>query len=319
MLTLLKHAMRLNDAIQAEYQASFDVAAKNSWSNVVATTIEGSGVEEIREFLVEDIKLRDGEGVEYSDLRTHGMTIAHRKVSGGFVVKDRDFKSETAMKLLLSATSGLGAASTLVGQKLLLALLNNPNAKAYDGLPFFGAGHFNNYKDDTQGVYDNTSTGKVLDATNLSAAIAEIESRAMPDGTPRNLKARWLLHPPSLKKDAHTASGAKFIAGTENVIATQTTFGVVPVTIPGLAPLYGDGVWIVAAELPGGKAFERPFGISKLVPPSLTDFSGLTDPQLRRMQELEYLVTGDLAAYLGHPYLAHRCAVGEPPPPEPEE
>lgn len=307
MFTPLNQVMALNKTLQSVYQASYDVAAKNRWASIVANEVEGAGVADLKEFLVEDLKIRVGNGVEYSDLKTHSMEISHAQAAGGFRVRDRDFKTQNAMQIKIDAASGLGTAATLLGQKLLLNLINSATAKAYDGLSFWNTGHYVNYKDNTQGTFSNTETAKDLTADNLAAAAAAIESRVMADGTPRNIKAKWLLHGPALKKKAHEATGAEFISATTNVV--KSVYDIVPVQVPGLAQLSNKDVWIVAGELEGGGTFARPFGISTLIPTTLTNFDGLTVPELTRMQELEYLVTGDLAAYLGHPYLVHRCAV----------
>jgi hypothetical protein len=219
------------------------------------------------------------------------------------------------LQIKTDAAAALGTQAMLLGQVLLLGLLNNVNAKAYDGINFFGTGHFVNYKDTSQGTYGNVTTAQDLTAANLAAAAARIESRVMADGTPRNLRAKWLLHPPSQKYAAQIATQAEYIgvsvgsgAATQaNVI--KTAYDITPVQVPGLAQVGGKDVWIVAAELEGGGTFAKPFGISTLIPMTLTNFDGLTIPELARAQELEYAVTGDLAAYLGHPYLVERCAV----------
>lgn len=308
MITLLNHVLKLNDAIQAEYQSGYDVAAGNQWAKEVAAEVSGNGIHEIREFLVEDIKLRVGEGVEYSDLKTAAMTVLHRKAAGGFELADRDFVSKGALQFKVDYARGLGIKAGLLGQELLLALLNNASAKAYDGLNFFATGHFTNYKDTSQGVYDNVETaGLDLTAENLAAIVAKIESRTMADGTPRNLKAKWLMHAPALKFKAYQATGAQFISATSNVVAVKSTYDITPVTVPGLAQVGGKDVWIVVAELPGGGYFAKAFGISTLVPTSITNFDGMTVPELKRAQGLEYIATGDLAAFVGHPYLVHRC------------
>lgn len=309
MITLMRHVMKLNDAIQTEYQSAYDLAQKNTWSNGVASEINGNGIHEIREFLVEDIKLRVGEGVEYSDLRTHAMTVSHRKAAGGFKVADRDFVSGGAIQFKVDYARGLGVKSAMLGQELLLSLINGANTKSYDGLNFFATGHYNNYTDGSQGTYDNAETGKSLTVDNLAAAIAKIEDRQMADGTNRYLRAKWLLHPPALKKAAYEATGASFISATDNVLAKKSTYDVTPVTVPGLAKVGGKDVWIVLAELDGGGTFGKAFGISTLVPTSITNYDGLTVPELKRAQGLEYIAAGDLAAFVGHPYLAHRCAV----------
>lgn len=309
MFTPLNQVMALNKTLMSVYNASYDTAAKNRWASIVANEVEGAGVADLKEFLVEDLKIRVGNGTEYSDLKTHSLEISHAQAAGGFRVRDRDFKTQNAMQIKIDAASGLGTAATLLGQKLLLSLINSTTAKSYTGQAFFGTGHYVNYKDSSQGTFVNAETGKDLTDENLALAAAAIESRVMADGTPRNVKAKWLLHPPSLKRKAHIATGAEFISATSNVVAKKSVYDITPVQVSGLAQVGGKDVWIVAGELEGGGTFARPFGISTLIPTSLTNFDGLTIPELARMQELEYLVTGDLAAYLGHPYLVHRCAL----------
>lgn len=309
MFTPLNQVMALNKTLQSVYNASYDTAAKNRWASVVANEVEGAGVADLKEFLVEDLKIRVGSGVEYSDLKTQSMEIAHAQAAGGFRVRDRDFKTQNGMQIKTDAAAGLGTSATLLGQKLLLDLINSASSKAYTGQAFWGTGHFVNFKDTSQGTYGNALTATDLTAANLALAAAAIESRVMADGTPRNIKAKWLLHPPSLKMAAHTATGAEFISATSNVIASKSVYDITPVQVPGLAQVSSKDVWIVAGELEGGGTFARAFGISTLIPTTLTNFDGLSIPELARMQELEYLVTGDLAAYLGHPYLVQRCAV----------
>lgn len=315
MLTPMNQVMALNRTLQAVHNSAYEAAAKNRWAPMVANEVEGAGVADIKEFLIEDIKIRVGPGIEYSDLRTHAMTISHAQAGGGFVVRDRDFKSQTATQIKTDASAALGVQSALLGQKLLLDLINNTATKAYDGLAFFGSGHYVNYKDSSQGTFTNVDTGKDLTPANLAAAAAAIEGRVMADGTPRMLKAKWLLHPPSLKYAAQIATQAEYIGVTVgSAAATQSNmiksaYDITPIQVPGLAQVGGKDVWIVVAELEGGGTFARPFGISTLFPMNLTSFDGLTVPELARAQELEYLATGDLAAYVGHPYLVHRCAV----------
>jgi len=310
MLITQDQFLAVNKSLQSEYQYSLASAVRNSWLPFVASSTEGMGVADVRHFLVESLKPRVGQGTEVFDLATESVSVEHKQLSGSFVVRDRDLVSEATKNVLRSAAKGLGESVELVKQQLLLAMIN-ANAKAYDDIPFFGTGHFNNYKDSSFGTFDNAETGKDLTSDNLAAAIAAIEDRKMPDGTPRMLKAKWLLHAPALKKKAHEATGTQIERDSSNLVdRTRTTYGVVPLTVPGLAKVGGKDVWIVTAEhVTGADALSRPFGVSTLIEPRITDFSGITVPHLARMKELEYILAGDLAVYLGHPYLAHRCAV----------
>lgn len=303
--------LKLNKSLQVEFQFSVAAAARNAWVSRLASETDGRGVEDVRAFLAEHSRLRAGKGVAYFDLEFAHLHIAHQEVSGGFVVEDRDLVGEHAEELLKSAVSALGESALLCKQSMVLDIIN-ANAKAYDGLPFFATGHFVNYKDAAAGVYDNDEAAKDLTDTNLAASIAKIEDRKMPDGTPRMLKARWLLHPPSLKKKAIDATGAEFLTdGTSPIYAekVRTKFGVVPVTVPGLAQVGGKDAWIVAADDGMGSPMSRPFGISTLLPARVTDFDGITAPHLARAQQLEVILSGDFTAYPGHPFLAHRCAL----------
>lgn len=301
--------LAINKSLQYEFSHSVASAARNSWRPVVSCDTPGLSVEDVRHFLIEAVLARVGAGTEFFDLATESLRIQHEQLSAGFEVSERDTMTEAGKELLRNAASALGESTEITKQALLLDLINDPGAKAYDGIAFFGTGHYVNYKDASQGTYDNAETGKDLTADNLAAAIGAIEDRRMPDGrTPRMLKAKYLLHAPALKKKAHDATGVQLAeAGTTG---TRSTFGVLPLSVPGLAKVGGKDVWIVTAELAtGGGPLARPFGISTLIPPHITDFSGITVPMLERMKQLKYILAGDLTAYLGHPYLAHRCAV----------
>ena len=310
MFTPMNVVMALNKSLQTVYQASFDAAVQNAWAKEVAVDIPGEASEDIRQFLVEDIKIREGLGVEYSDLRVHGMTISHKPAGGGFHVRDRDFKTAGAIQIKTDAASGLAAAAALYGQNALLKLINGltTTTKAYDGLNFCATGHFVNYKDNSQGTFDNITTGADITTIanlpkTLATAAAKIESRIMADGTPRMIRPRWLLHAPAKKFEAYTATSAEFIPMTDNVVAKKSTYDITPVQVPGLAQVGGKDVMLLVGELIGGGTLARPFGISTLFPPQMTNFDGLTNPELARMRELEYDCTADLTAYVGHPYL----------------
>lgn len=311
MFTPLNVVMALNKSFQTVANASIKAALENQWSKEVAVEKPGEGTDDILQFLIEDIKVREGLGIEYSDLRVAGMTISHKPQGGGFQVRDRDFKTAGAIQIKTDAASALAASGALRGQDALLKLINNPATKAYDGIAFFGAGHFNNYKDASQGVFSTTTTtaaafSKDNIADYVADAVGAIESRVMADGTPRMVRPRWLMHSPLTKQLAYTATSAAFISMTENVVAKKSTYDITPVMVPGLAKVGGKECMILVAELIGGGTVSKPFGISTLFPPQLTNFDGLTAPELARMKALEFDCTADLTAYVGHPYLVQR-------------
>jgi len=309
MFTPLNVVMALNKSLQVVHQSSYDVALENRWAKDVAVERNGESADDLLQFLVEDIRMREGLGIEYSDLRVAGTMISHKPAGGGFLVRDRDFKTAGAIQIKTDAASGLGAGAALYGQNSLLKLVNGltTTTKAYDGLVFCGTGHYVNYKDTSQGVYSNKTTGCDFTAANIAKTVATgaaaIENRVMADGTCRMVRPRWLLHSPTNKYEAYTATAASFIAMTDNVVAKKSTYDITPVSVPGLAQVGGKDVLILVAELVGGGMLSRPFGISTLFPPTLTNFDGLTIPELARMRELEFDCTADLTAYVGHPYL----------------
>lgn len=309
MLTPLNVVMALNKTLQVVHQSSYDVALQNRWMNEVAVERTGEGVDDLIQFLVEDIKIREGLGIEYSDLRVAGTTVTHKPAGGGFHVRDRDFKTAGAIQVKTDAASGLGAAAALYGQNALLKLINKltTTTKAYDGLAFCATGHYVNYKDASQGTYDNITTGCDFTTANVAKTLADgaakIESRVMADGNNRMVRPRWLLHSPNTKFQAWTATSASFITMTDNVVAKKSTYDITPVAVPGFAQVGGKDAMLLVAELVGGGMLSRPFGVSTLFPPTMTNFDGLTIPELARMREMEYDCTADLTAYVGHPYL----------------
>ena len=309
MLTPLAVVMKLNQSLQAVHQASYEVALENRWAKEVAVERPGQGVDDFIQFLVEDIRIREGLGIEYSDLRIAGTAISHKPAGGGFEIRDRDFVSGGAIQMKTDASSGLGAAAALYGQNALLKLINSltTTTKAYDGISFCGTGHFVNYKDNTQGVFTNVTTGcdfsDAAIAKTIAAGAAKIESRVMADGNTRMVKPTKLMHRPQNKFQAYTATAASFISMTDNIMAKKSTYDITPVSVPGFLQVGGKDAMLLVAELVGGGMLSLPFGISTLFPPTLTNYDGLTVPELARVKKLEFDCTADMSAYVGHPYL----------------
>lgn len=309
MFTPLNVVMSLNKSFQAVHQASFDAALQNRWAQDVAVERNGEGADDFLQFLVEDIRMREGLGIEYSDLKVAGTMISHKPAGGGFEIRDRDFVTAGSIQIKTDAASGLGASAALYGQNALLKLINKltTTTKAYDGLAFCATGHFVNYKDASQGTFDNITTGCDFTTANIAQTIATaaaaIESRVMASGDNRMVRPRALMHAPKNKFQAYTATAASFISMTDNVVAKKSTYDISPVSVPGFAQVGGKDAMLLVADLVGGGMLSRPFGISTLFPPSMTNYDGMTVPELKRVRKLEFDCTADLTAYVGHPYL----------------
>lgn len=206
----------------------------------------------------------------------------------------------------------------------------------YDGKPFFATDHPVNGVDASDGTFANllnaTSLGALapideavtLDVAvkNFGRVIAYMASIKMPNGRdPRKLRPVGLIVPPAMTTRAQQLTNAKLIAqaaasggGGADVEAIVRNWGVgQPVQADELGAAFGGSdtdYYVIAAgadrsEL-GALAYvnREPFNVI---------FHGpMTDAQLARMREFQWLTGGRNVVGYGHPYLLFKVK-GTPP------
>jgi phage major head subunit gpT-like protein len=226
----------------------------------------------------------------------------------------------------------MGAYAAYWPQKQVAAAIR-ANANSYDGVAFFSASHPLNPFDSAAGTYANVFTGAAsgsypgacpIDAsvtldvavTNLQKAIAYIHTLKMPNGVdPRNLRVTQLIVPPAMVSRAQQLTNAKFIAqaatggaGSADIESVVQNWGLgQPVEAPELAAAFGGSdtdyyltVEGITSDDVGAFTYvnREAFGIV---------YNGeMTDAQLARANELQWLTRGRNVVGLGHPYLAFK-------------
>lgn len=308
-----KYLQALNDSFQTEFTGSYEAAVENSWAPSMASIIQVSGRSNVIDMMVENLKIgfESGRGTR-TDLKDVGFQIDVRRADGGFELEKADFLSlqnlERAAVRGAQASAMLGYEAKLFPQSVALQLLTEGTSRVcFDGKAFFATDHPNNYFTSAAGTYSNYETGKDLTTANVAAAVAQLRGRKMPNGTPRNLKPEILFHSTDLEARAWSAIDAQNVTvqSTTAIVTSRilAMFGLTPVCIPGLPAKW----WGVSASNNAVSRVNKPLIIGELAPFSLTDYSDLTDAELRRRSVLEYTAEGFLQAQYGWPYLIHLC------------
>ena len=209
---------------------------------------------------------------------------------------------------------------------------------AYDGVAFFATNHPVNPGKASAGTYSNLHTGGSTAASgntpldpgacpidesvsvevaiqNLSKMFAYLASIKQANGEdPRGLRPDSLFASPRLFPRAVQLTNAKMIAqiassgaGSANVEQLINALGYAqPVMCPELSGFEGDTTYFIGAK----QLLTDPFGAvvyTQREPFSINWYTGITEVELARRNELEYHVNGRNSITSGHPYLLHKC------------
>lgn len=205
-----------------------------------------------------------------------------------------------------------GSAAYWPQEKLFELLGTATTAKSYDNVAFFSTAHPINPALTGGSTYSNRIAAKPIDETNaptiaeamsnFGSVIASIASLRQPNGKPRNLVPKYLMHGPDLRKRANELLDTKFYGSgqgaTENVVSR---YGVEPVNATELTEA---GVYYVACEMLPGEG--GPIIYQQREPYVMTSYTPETLADLQRRKEFEWSFDGRNAAAFGHPYLLFR-------------
>lgn len=217
-------------------------------------------------------------------------------------------------------------------EKQVLKALNAGTLAAsvsYDGVPFFSASHPLNPFDSVLGNYVNLFTGGAsagvtpgacpvagtdtnADLIALTRAVTFIEGQyKMPNGVdPRRLRVSGILAPTALKGPMIRALDSKFITSAAGGMLDPTAIvSMLGLGSPMFAPELGAGFtngsdtayYLIAdnavSDMVGGMSYyeREPFAIV---------YNGeMTDSQLARANEIQWLTRGRNVVTYGHPYM----------------
>ncbi|MBX3204010.1 MAG: Mu-like prophage major head subunit gpT family protein [Labilithrix sp.] len=305
------YVVKANSKIQSVYTGSYEAAKQNNWADKLISTVPVESYQQINDMMIETLTITEESGREtLSDLKSKPIVIESKRFSGGFKIREIDFLSLPQMASGLTryteAAGQLGAEAALFGQRLGLKFFaNGLTTNGLDGVPFFSASHPTDFSSALNGTYTNYETAKALTAENFAAAVAQLETRVMPNGTSRNLRAKYLFHSPQLKLKAREVTGAQFLAKTGGGTSSNVLvdYDVIPVSVPGLPAKW----WGVMAENVSPSGINRAIGIGVLQDFSIADFSDITSYTLRQSSELACSAKGHIGGFYAWPYLIHLC------------
>jgi phage major head subunit gpT-like protein len=203
--------------------------------------------------------------------------------------------------------------------KLILAGETDTYGKAYDEKAFFAEDHPINPVTGRGGDYKNLWTDLPLDvaadpeeevteadaiaiaAANLNTAVANVMGLTQPNGAPRFLRPRVLLHGPQLQYRVNQLLESRFYNAGENVF---TRLGIEPVCSFELANADDPSEWYLGVEPVAGEG--AAFVYQDREPYTLTSYTSESQVELNRRKLYEWLFDGRNAAAYGHPYLFHK-------------
>lgn len=305
---LTQHVLTTEDRLSKEFDSSYEEAAKNAYYEAFVGTRPGEGRRDRLEWLLNTAgitKLDKGK-MEFEQLVTAAHEIFHEDFGKGLQISRNQFEDDE-FSFATDWSAQQGANVVLLPQVLATTAIK-ANIVGYDGLTFFNAAHpINPIAGAAFGTYSNVRTVSPLTVDNFAAAVAQMESFINPNGANRSLKAKHLIVPPALRKTALEITGAKQIAATENVIATN--YGVDVIVAADLSTSAGglDTTWYVSTEMAGTKAMTKPWIYSLRRDFEFSSYDGISQVELARMNLLEWHVRGRAQLAAGHPFLMIRC------------
>jgi phage major head subunit gpT-like protein len=297
------------------YNTDYELALKNAWWDKLATLKTSEGSSNIYQFLLSSFDLAplDDGTMIYSNMLTQAFSATNADRGGGLKIKKNQLKDDE-FGFAADWMGQAGAAMALAPQYLLTPTVVNGAAttngliiggatqNGYDGVPFFSASHPVNPFNAAMGTYANIYAGAsyALSITSYAVGEAKLRSLVMPNGRNRNLKAKYLVAPPSLRKMALEVTGAKFVSSTAQGGPTENVFigdGVEPLIINELE--VEPDSWYLVADTGSGIG---PFIYQLREAFEMNAYTGMTQAELNRVNEFEWQIRGRDVALYGHPY-----------------
>lgn len=288
---------------------------------------------------------RLGGEVQFDDLVSQTHSIEYKAATAGLKLNRYQMSDVVngvpggeAMDLAANWSRGIGAYMSYFPQKHIAKLINDgeqATALAYDGQKFFDTDHPVNPFDTSLGVYANVFTGAAsgsypgalpiddsvsvdVAVQNVGKAIAYIQSIKMPNGEdPRMLRARAIVAPPALTTRVQQITNAKMIAqdsanggGSADIEAVVRNWGLQqPVEGTELGAGFTNGSdtsWYLAVEeITSDDVGGLIWGVREDF--SVTYHDTMSDAELDRANELEWICRGANRGQYGHPFLLFKC------------
>lgn len=288
---------------------------------------------------------RLGGEVQFDDIVSQTHSLEYKAATAGLKLNRyqmSDVKNGLpggeAMDLGAHWARGIGAYMSYFPQKHIAKLINDgeqASALAYDGEKFFDTDHPVNPFDSSVGTYANVFTGAASGSypgalpihsgvtvdvalENIGKALAYIQSIKMPNGEdPRMLRARAIIAPPAMTTRVQQLTNAKMIAqaaasggGGADIEAVVRNWGFQePIEAAELGAGFTNGSdtsWYLAVEeITSDDMGGLIWGVRE--PFSVTYHDTVSDAELDRANELEWICRGANVGQYGHPFLLFKC------------
>jgi len=315
MLYTINHVLNTEARLEKLMSNAYGAVAANSWWRTVMCERPGEGSKQEFEWLLSQAEIYRlnsvGDGMRYDDMITQGHSVTHEDFGAGLKIKRNQFEDDEFQFAGDWATQ-MGSRIALDPQyECIRMITQGETLKAYDLLPYYAknrpvnpqlgtggpAGAYDNLIDDMNDVdsvtFPNNATNPELNAANLVALIAYIKTI---NPRTRHLQPKILRVPPQLEKVALELTNAAFIGATENVIR-KYQLEVLVVDELGTSPKtwYLD---CLVGETPGLLPFVRFIRRGY----EMTSYTGMTQAELARSNQLEWHVRWRYGYMYGHPY-----------------
>ncbi len=314
------------------------------WYQKIAKPMPSTGKRERVSFMFDTAKIdyvsRLGGEVMFEDLAMSSFEFEAKAATGGFKLNrfQLDDHDGGGVQLAKEWSTQIGAYAAYWPQKQVANALKVGGAASslcYDGTPFFSAAHPVHPFEDAFGTYANDFTGAAsgsypgacpIDASvtldvafnNLNKIFTYVQQIKMPNGEdPRGLRVVGLIVPPAMRTRVVQLTNAKSIAqaaagggaAAADVEAVITDWGLqAPIVADELsAGLGGNDTTYYAIVDQLATSEVGAIGWSEREPFAVVYNGELTDAQLARMNELQWLTRGRNTTFYGHPYMLMRC------------
>lgn len=311
---------------------------KFQWSGNVSNELPSSGKRERLIWMLDTARIdyqdHMGGSVEFDELISRTVEFEPTAATGGlkvnrFHLEDLD---GGGVQQATEWSRQIGQYAAYWKQKQIAKAVRmgaGTTVVAYDGLSFFNAAHPLNPFDSTVGTYSNVFTGVDISTTvtldvaftNFQSVIKKIADIKMPNGVdPRFLRINKLIVPPALAARAQQLTNAKFVAqaaasggGSADVEAMISNWGIgQPIQADELGAAITDGAagsdtaYYVVCDFAGSDQLGALTYVNREAFQVIYN-DQMTDAQLARANELQWMIRGRNVVGYGHPYLLFKC------------
>ena len=306
----------------------YDALLQNLWWTKVAREHSIQTEKERIHWILETAQIHTTEdgNVDFEDLGVFSTEYTTDFAAAGLRLKRTKLEDLDANGIDIAANwaSQIAKQAAYWPQTQVADFIKN-NGLTYDGLSLFNAAHpVNVLRGASFGTFSNilgasaAVSGVTADValTNFTNALATIAT--IPNATgdqPRRLRVDAILHPPALRKALRQVTDSEYIAaaaatggGSQDVRGVLSDFNVELIQAEELSAAFGgsDSIYYmltseITADQLGAVLYlnREPFSVL---------YNGqMTDAELARTNELQWLTRGRNSVQGGHPYNIFRC------------